>query len=139
LVSEQVSAGRQFEQAVAFVESVRLAEAIAYVEAVQVAVAYVAAVQAQEAEQARQEALRASQTVSQRVPAPSAPSGSYTALAVCEQGRNGQPYNAPFYGYFSIMDGSAAGKSWDQQVAMVQAIKARAGAGAWDGCAKYVP
>jgi hypothetical protein len=92
---------------------------------------YVRAVQAQEAEQARQEALRAAQRPSQTAPQGS----SYQALANCEQGGR----NHPFFGYFSIMDGSAGGKSWDEQVAMVQAIKARAGAGAWDGCAKYVP
>jgi hypothetical protein len=95
------------------------------------AVAFVLAVQAQEAEQARQEALRATQ----RPAVVSQPSGSYAALANCEQGGR----NHPYFGYFSIMDGSAGGKSWDEQVAMVQAIKSRAGAGAWDGCARYVP
>jgi hypothetical protein len=100
--------------------------------AVQLGAEYVQGVQAQEAEAARLAAQKATQAVSR-------PSGSYTALAICEQGRNGQPYNHPFFGYFSIMDGSAGGKSWDEQVRMVQAIKARAGAGAWDGCARYVP
>jgi hypothetical protein len=66
---------------------------------------------------------------------PTAGGGSYQALANCEQGGR----NHPFFGYFSIIDGSAAGKSWDEQVAMVQAIKGRAGAGAWDGCAWAVP
>jgi hypothetical protein len=110
----------------AFVTSVQIQEV-----AVWIGSDYVRAVQAQEAEQARQEALRAAV----RPPVASQPSGSYQALANCEQGGR----NHPFFGYFSIMDGSAGGKSWDEQVAMVQAIKARAGAGAWDGCARYVP
>lgn len=63
-------------------------------------------------------------------PVPSVPGHTdawWHAVSICEQG--GQ--NNPFFGYFSIMDGSAGGKSWDEQVQMANAIIARAGDGAW--------
>jgi hypothetical protein len=109
--------------------------AIDYVVALQVqeGATFVAAVQEAEAQAARAALVRQRNVVAV-TNGPSSGS-SYQALANCEQGGR----NHPYFGYFSIMDGSAGGKSWDQQVAMVQAIKARAGAGAWDGCARYVP
>lgn len=83
----------------------------------------------QAAERARVEAAR-------RAPSTPAPSGRnygahsdawWQAVAVCEQsGRND-----PYYGYFSIMDGSAGGRDWATQVTMANAIIARAGDGAW--------
>lgn len=48
-------------------------------------------------------------------------------VAICEQGGR----NDPYFGYFSIMDGSAGGLPWDTQVAMANNIIARAGDGAW--------
>lgn len=50
----------------------------------------------------------------------------------CEQGGR----NDPYFGYFSYMDGSAAGKSWSAQVAMANATIAKYGedmmyGGAW--------
>jgi len=51
----------------------------------------------------------------------------WQGVSVCEQ----SGVNSPYYGYFSIMDGSAAGLSWDQQVAMANQIIARSGDGAW--------
>lgn len=44
-------------------------------------------------------------------------------VAICEQGGR----NDPYYGYFSWMDGSAAGMTWDQQVAKSNDLLARAG------------
>lgn len=44
-------------------------------------------------------------------------------VAICEQGGR----NDPYFGYFSFMDGSAGGKTWDEQVAMGNALLARAG------------
>lgn len=44
-------------------------------------------------------------------------------VAICEQGGR----NDPYFGYFSFMDGSAGGKSWDEQVAMGNALLARVG------------
>jgi hypothetical protein len=49
------------------------------------------------------------------------------AISVCEQGGR----NDPFFGYFSIMDGSAGGLPWATQVAMAQGIINRAGDHAW--------
>jgi hypothetical protein len=52
----------------------------------------------------------------------------WKAVAICEQGGR----NDPFFGYFSLMDGSAGGgKSWATQVQMANAIIARAGDHAW--------
>lgn len=53
-------------------------------------------------------------------------------VSVCEQGGR----NDPYFGYFSYMDGSAAGKTWAQQVAMANATIAKYGedmmyGGAW--------
>lgn len=47
----------------------------------------------------------------------------WMGVAVCEQGGR----NDPYYGYFSFMDGSSAGKSWEEQVAMGNALLARVG------------
>ncbi len=47
----------------------------------------------------------------------------WTGVAQCEQGGR----NDPYFGYFSFMDGSAGGKSWAEQVAMGNALLARAG------------
>lgn len=45
-------------------------------------------------------------------------------VAICEQGGR----NDPYFGYFSFMDGSAGGgKSWEEQVAMGNALLARVG------------
>jgi hypothetical protein len=44
-------------------------------------------------------------------------------VAVCEQGGR----NDPYFGYFSWMDGSAAGMTWDQQVAKSNDLLRRAG------------
>lgn len=41
-------------------------------------------------------------------------------VAICEQGGR----NDPYYGYFSWMDGSAAGLTWEQQVAKSNALLA---------------
>lgn len=51
----------------------------------------------------------------------------WKAVSVCEQGGR----NDPYFGYFSIMDGSAGGLDWATQVAMANAIIARSGDGAW--------
>ena len=51
----------------------------------------------------------------------------WMAVSVCEQGGR----NDSFFGYFSIMDGSAGGLDWSTQVAMANAIISRAGDGAW--------
>ncbi len=48
-------------------------------------------------------------------------------VAICEQGGR----NDPFFGYFSIMDGSAGGLDWGTQVGMANQIIARAGDRAW--------
>ncbi len=47
----------------------------------------------------------------------------WQGVARCEQGG----INHPFFGFFSIMDGSAGGLPWGTQVAMANAILARAG------------
>lgn len=51
----------------------------------------------------------------------------WQGVSVCEQGGR----NDGYFGYFSIMDGSAGGLDWSTQVAMANAIIARAGDGAW--------
>lgn len=48
-------------------------------------------------------------------------------VTICEQGGRDDAR----YGYFSIMDGSAAGKSWADQEAIANGIIARAGDRAW--------
>ncbi len=48
-------------------------------------------------------------------------------VSVCEQGGR----NDSFFGYFSIMDGSAGGLSWGTQVGMANQIIDRAGDYAW--------
>lgn len=45
----------------------------------------------------------------------------WQGVAQCEQGGR----NDEYFGYFSFMDGSAAGKSWNEQVAMGNAVLAR--------------
>lgn len=55
----------------------------------------------------------------------------WRAIAICEQGGR----NHPFFGYFSIMDGSSGGYDWATQVQMAQRIINRAGDYAWaDKC-----
>ncbi len=51
----------------------------------------------------------------------------WQGVAICEQSGN----NHPFFGYFSIMDGSAGGLPWSTQVAMANQIIMRAGERAW--------
>jgi len=51
----------------------------------------------------------------------------WRGVSVCEQSGN----NNPYYGYFSIMDGSAGGLDWSTQVAMANQIISRAGDNAW--------
>jgi len=51
----------------------------------------------------------------------------WQAVSVCEQGGR----NDPFFGYFSIMNGSAGGLDWATQVAMANSIIASYGDGAW--------
>lgn len=51
----------------------------------------------------------------------------WRGVSVCEQGGR----NDSFFGYFSIMDGSAGGLDWATQVNMANAIIARAGDHAW--------
>lgn len=76
-----------------------------------------------EAERAR----RAAETA--RVSLPSGPccgphsDAWWHGVAMCEQGGK----NDPYYGYFSFMDGSQGGRSWDDQVAAGNALLARAG------------
>lgn len=77
---------------------------------------------AQEAEKRR----RATVAV-KTAPTPQTSTGSHSGphsdawwhgVAICEQGGR----NDPYYGYFSWMDGSAAGMTWDQQVAKSNAL-----------------
>lgn len=99
-----------------YILSVMMAELVAYIQAEEAAAA--AAWAAQQAE--------ARSVV--RVQNNGAHSDAWwQAVAVCEQSGN----NDPFFGYFSIMDGSAGGLPWDTQVAMANGIIARAGDGAW--------
>jgi hypothetical protein len=81
------------------------------------------------------DAQRAQQVV-RSTPTPSAPvvvsHGAHSdtwwqGVSVCEQGGR----NDGYFGYFSIMDGSAGGKDWSTQVGMANAIISRAGEGAW--------
>ena len=52
----------------------------------------------------------------------------WRAVAICEQGGR----NDPYYGYFSVMDGSTGGgQSWEQQLVIVNGIIARHGDRAW--------
>jgi hypothetical protein len=44
-------------------------------------------------------------------------------ISICEQGGR----NDPYFGYFSFMDGSQGGKSWDEQVAAGNALLASVG------------
>lgn len=104
--------------------------------------AYVGAVaeaEAAAAQQAQAAAEAARQTVVPAQPQPPAMTQSSSSntgahsdawwhgVAICEQG--GQ--NSPYYGYFSIMDGSAGGKDWSSQVAQANGIISRYGDGAW--------
>lgn len=77
------------------------------------------------------EALRASQAVPAAVPAPTASSAHSDAwwhgVSICEQ----SGLDNPTYGYFSIMDGSAAGKSWADQETIANGIISRYGDSAW--------
>ena len=98
-------------------------------------VVWVAAVEAARVEAERVEAERVEAerlAAARRIPsAPSIvtqPGGGHSdawwyGVAICEQGgRNDQ-----YYGFFSFMDGSSGGKTWDEQVAMGNALLARAG------------
>jgi hypothetical protein len=51
----------------------------------------------------------------------------WRGVSVCEQGGR----NDPFFGYFSIMDGSAGGLPWATQVQMANGIISRYGDSAW--------
>lgn len=44
-------------------------------------------------------------------------------VAICEQGGR----NDPYFGYFSFMDGSQGGRTWEEQVAAGNALLERAG------------
>ncbi len=91
-------------------------------------VALVVAEDAQKAAEAAQEAVEA-------IPVPSVPvasSGAHSdawwhGVSGCEQ----SGLDNPTYGYFSIMDGSAAGKSWADQEAEANGIISRYGDSAW--------
>jgi hypothetical protein len=48
-------------------------------------------------------------------------------VSICEQGGR----NHPYFGFFSVMDGSAGGLSWEQQIVIVNGIISRYGDGAW--------
>lgn len=66
------------------------------------------------------------------VPQPAASSGPHSdawwhGVSVCEQGGR----NDAYFGYFSIMDGSAGGLDWSTQVAMANGIISRYGDSAW--------
>ena len=84
-------------------------------------------------ERAAQEAERVAAEIAARPkPVPVSSPGAHSdawwrAVAVCEQGGR----NHPFFGYFSIMDGSAGGLDWATQVGMANGIIARAGDRAW--------
>lgn len=87
----------------------------------------------QKAEAERAAAAKAAAAKKATVPAPSSNGhGAHTdawwrGVSICEQGGR----NDPYFGYFSIMDGSAGGLDWDTQVRMANAIIARAGERAW--------
>jgi hypothetical protein len=90
--------------------------------------AYLAAIEAQEAAQ------KASESVSRPpVTAPQATSTGphsdawWHGVSICEQGGR----NDPYYGFFSIMDGSVGGQPWDVQVARANGIVASYGDSAW--------
>lgn len=89
---------------------------------------------AEQAERERQAAAAAAvkPAAAAARPAPAAPirasHGGHSdawwhGVAVCEQGGR----NDEYFGYFSFMDGSAAGKSWAEQVAMGNALLAKVG------------
>ena len=90
---------------------------------------YMAAVVAErEREAARQAEIARQQTARPVVRNTGAHSDAWWhGVAVCEQGGR----NHPFFGYFSIMDGSAGGLDWGTQVAMANGIISRYGDGAW--------
>lgn len=86
---------------------------------------YIVAVQAQEAEALRVAATRNAVT---HVTNSGAHSDAWwRGVSVCEQGGR----NDGYFGYFSIMDGSAGGLDWSTQVAMANGIISRYGDGAW--------
>ena len=87
-----------------------------------------------EAGVARAEAERAAaaraRSVAPAIPASlsTTPAGGHSdawwgGVAICEQGGR----NDPYFGFFSFMDGSSGGKPWEEQVAMGNALLARAG------------
>ena len=81
---------------------------------------------AAEAQKAAEDAQRAARPVSA---IPMTGTGAphtdlwWSGVAMCEQG--GQ--NHPYFGYFSFMDGSSGGKTWEEQVAMGNDLLIRAG------------
>lgn len=114
------------QQAADYVQSVIYQEELAREEAERQAAAAAA-------EAARQQSV---QPVRPSTPEDSAsngrPAGGHSdawwrGVANCEQGGR----NDPYFGYFSYMDGSAGGLSWDQQVAKGNATIAQYGESAW--------
>lgn len=96
--------------------------------------AYLAAVEAQRVEDAAAALRQRAAPTGDRTQPSAAPvnNGAHSdawwhGVSICEQGGR----NDPYYGYFSIMDGSAGGRDWATQVAMANAIIARAGDRAW--------
>lgn len=87
----------------------------------------------QELERERQEAEQAAMEAARRAATPaSGRPGAHSdawwhAIARCEQGGR----NDPYYGFFSIIDGSVGGQPWDVQVARANGIIAEYGDGAW--------
>lgn len=90
------------------------------------------------AELAEQAAAAERARVAETRPAPSPPASSgrdsgahsdafWRGVSSCEQSGRDDPR----YGYLSIMDGSAAGRPWADQVAIANGIIARAGDSAW--------
>lgn len=71
------------------------------------------------------------------------PSGPWLKVAICEEGRDGQPYNDPTFGYLGIlpstwanygMAGTAGDFSWSVQVGVAERIQGDLGVPDQDGC-----
>lgn len=131
--------------AASYVMALNSASLAAFADGIGQATDYVNAVVAEEARQAEaariaEEQAQAAREAAVRQSPPSAPAPSgqtapssqgmssgghsdawWHGVANCEQGGR----NDPYYGYFSWMDGSAAGLSWDQQVAKSNALLAQ--------------
>lgn len=85
-------------------------------------VAYLADLEAQEAQRAAEAAAAEQARARPQVSNTGFHSDAWwRGVAVCEQGGE----NDPYFGYFSIMDGSAGGLDWSTQVAMANAILSR--------------